>query len=178
MTPQPTRAAGEGGDGLTEDERAAMLRCERLGFRPLHRPRGEGHHTELSPTGDDVERGSALAYFLGKNYSDVSTHSGDRATAVREYGEFFYSKSTAIDEWTRICRALRTHGLKIVTADDDEIARLRARLAAVEGAVDAVLGVYDAAWRSAGGEPRGRMTDAMNALRAARHGPTEHKEKP
>lgn len=89
----------------------ALRRCAALGIPLEPYPLGsEGHHTDLLPTKEDMEIGSALAFFLGGLFVDVDQSlSADRP--LRE--SYFYRNMTSIDVWTRVARALRIHNLKI-----------------------------------------------------------------
>lgn len=86
---------------------------------PIMDPLGDGHHCDIPPTEEDMVLGNYLAYSLGTLYSDIAEDiCGDAEAVVRGYGYFFYYTSTPVDEWTRIARALRIHGLKIVNAPE------------------------------------------------------------
>ena len=50
---------------------------------------------------EDGQKSKALAHRMGSMFSDVSD-------------EYFSSEVTPVDEWTRVVRILRTHGLEIV----------------------------------------------------------------
>lgn len=63
------------------------------------------HHTDFEFTPDDLEYGQ-LAHFLGTLFADVDG----------EQSDYWYHKRTSLDEWSRVARALRRHGLKIVDA--------------------------------------------------------------
>ena len=80
----------------------ALEECLALGLNPAPFPLGDGHHTEVPFSEDDEKRGGALAYFLGTMYSDVD-----------EDADYWYSKRSSVDEWRRVARALRIHGLCI-----------------------------------------------------------------
>jgi hypothetical protein len=58
------------------------------------------HHTEFPLTEGDKAIGDALAYFLGTLFSDVDER-------------WFHYERTSINEWARVARALRVHGLMI-----------------------------------------------------------------
>ena len=88
--------------GLKDYQREAFAKCEALGLRPLVDPLHDDHHTDRPLTSADQEIGDALAYFLGTLFSDVDER-------------YFYHERTSVDEWSRIARALRIHGLKICT---------------------------------------------------------------
>jgi hypothetical protein len=82
-----------------------LAKCAALGLHPKPCPLGDGHHTEVPFSADDEKIGDALAYFLGTMYSDVD-----------DDDDYWYRKRTSVDEWRRVARALRIHGLRI--ADD------------------------------------------------------------
>lgn len=84
---------------MTEQE--ALGRCARLGLHPIPNPCGEsGHHTEEEITPEDAAIADALAWFLGTMWdTDAGNH---------EVG-----KRTSTNEWERVARALRLHGLRI-----------------------------------------------------------------
>lgn len=81
--------------------------CDALNFHPHNDPLGDGHHTEVEYSLEDWKIGDALAYFMGTLYGDVDE-------------KYFYYKRTSVDEWARVARALRIHGLKIVDTEDRE----------------------------------------------------------
>ena len=81
----------------------ARGKCAALGLRPEQDPLGDGHHTEVSFSPEDEAIGDALAYFLGTLFADVNGKDS----------RYWYYERTAIDEWRRIARALRIHGLAI-----------------------------------------------------------------
>ena len=80
----------------------AMAKCKSLGVTPKWCPLGDGHHTDVDLSDDDKALGDALAYFLGTLFADQSGN--DR---------YWHSQRTSVDEWSRVARALRIHGLKI-----------------------------------------------------------------
>lgn len=79
---------------------AATAKCARFGLHPTNDPLGELHHTDLLFSEEDVQIGEALAWFLGTLFADIDEH-------------FFYHKLTSNNEWARVARALRVHGLAI-----------------------------------------------------------------
>jgi hypothetical protein len=81
--------------------------------KPLDCPLGECHHCDVPLTPEDVALGSHLAKSMGTLYGDVGELSRNKKAA---YGRFFYYISTPRNEWARVARALRIHGLAIVTA--------------------------------------------------------------
>jgi hypothetical protein len=85
----------------------ALAKCRRFGFDPIHAPMGDDHHTSAPLSEEDKEIGQAIAFFLGGLFIDVE---GDP--------DYFYRKMTSNDAWGRVARALRIHGLKIVSRDD------------------------------------------------------------
>jgi hypothetical protein len=84
----------------------ALERCAALGLHPKPFPLADYHHTDMPFSNDDEKIGDALAYFLGTMYSDVS-HDMD----------YWYHRRTSIDEWRRVARALRIHGLRIADSN-------------------------------------------------------------
>jgi hypothetical protein len=64
----------------------------------------DGHHTEDSFTTDDIAIGNTLAFHMGTLFADVEG----------ENSRYWYYERNSIDEWARVARALRIHGLKIV----------------------------------------------------------------
>lgn len=91
------------------DEPEAIAECAAFGLHPKIDPLGEDHHTDAKFSAEDKKIGSALAWFLGSMHVDCGG-------SEKELGEYFYRKSTPIDEWSRVVRALRIHGLKIADA--------------------------------------------------------------
>ena len=82
-------------------------RCfEMAGLRPLDYPLGDDHHTDVPMTDADKTLGDALAGVLGTMYNDV----------IGPDCGYFYTELSAVEEWSRVARALRIHGLKIVNA--------------------------------------------------------------
>ncbi len=93
--------------GIVEDcRREALYKCHELGLHPTPDPLGDSHHTDVPFTAADDAEGDALAYFLGTLFADVGG----------EGLRYWYYKKTSFDEWRRVARALRIHGLKIVDA--------------------------------------------------------------
>lgn len=89
--------------------RAAM---EKHGLHPADDPMGDDHHTDAPFTETDREFGE-LAFWLGGLFIDKES---GPATLIRD--SYWYKEMTSVDVWTRVARALRIHGLKIVDADD------------------------------------------------------------
>lgn len=83
-----------------------LARCAAIGLHPLYEPLGEDHHTDRPFTAQDREVGDALAHFLGTLFADVDG----------EGSRYWYHERTSVDEWSRVARALRIHGLKIADA--------------------------------------------------------------
>lgn len=85
----------------SDSELDPVGKAHKLGLHPLRSPLGDvEHHTDVPLTAEDIAIGGALAWFMGTMYSDV----GER---------YFYYERTSVDEWARVARALRIHGLKI-----------------------------------------------------------------
>lgn len=82
----------------------ALSKCEELGLHPIPEPTGEMHHTEFPFTDEDKRIGDALSYFLGTLFADHQA----------ENDRYWHYEKTSIDEWSRVARALRYHGLMIV----------------------------------------------------------------
>lgn len=91
-----------------EYDAEARARCDALGVRPLAWPLGDGHHCDVPFSEEDKRVGQALAYFLGTLFSDVDG----------EGSPYWYYQRTSRDEWSRVARALRIHGLKISNVND------------------------------------------------------------
>lgn len=93
--------------GRTRDDDPYLLaardKCAIWGLHPKHEPHGDGHHTDFPPTAEDRAIGDALAWFLGSLFADVDG----------EFSPYWYHQKTSADEWTRVARALRVHGLTI-----------------------------------------------------------------
>jgi hypothetical protein len=83
----------------------AIKDCIDIGLKPLPNPLRDGHHCDIELTDHDKKVGSALAYFMGTMYSDVGPCGCNDC--------YFYSKITSVEEWARVARALRVHGLRI-----------------------------------------------------------------
>ena len=77
--------------------------CAALGLHPICDPLGDGNHTDVPFSPDDARIGAALAYFLGTLFADVDA----------ERSDYWYRVRTSRDEWSRVARALRIHGLAI-----------------------------------------------------------------
>lgn len=85
----------------------AMAKCATLGLRPRHRPMGDDHHTDAPFSDDDKQIGDALAYFLGTLFADIDGKDS----------RYWYYERTSADEWSRVARALRIHGLAIANCE-------------------------------------------------------------
>ena len=79
----------------------ATEKCDALGFHPLSNPMGDSHHTDAPFSIEDRNAGDALSYFLGGLFVDL------------EGGEKVGGDLSSLEEWTRVARALRIHGLQI-----------------------------------------------------------------
>lgn len=88
---------------MNDPDRKAMEKCRALGLSPLRDPMGDDHHTDAFFSAEDKAVGDALAYFLGTLFADVDG----------EHSRYWYHVRTSIDEWSRVARALRIHGLAI-----------------------------------------------------------------
>ena len=77
--------------------------CRDYQLFPEQYPCNDGHHTDAEMICEDVDLGNLLGYFLGGLFVDVE----DDPTYIE-------SKMTSTDAWSRVARALRIHGLKIV----------------------------------------------------------------
>jgi hypothetical protein len=80
---------------------AAFRKCAAFNLHPVHDPLGDSHHTDVPFTADDEAIGDALAWFLGTLFADVDSF------------RYWYTQRTSVDEWRRVARALRIHGLTI-----------------------------------------------------------------
>lgn len=98
--------------------RAAMEKCAGLGLHPAHDPMGDDHHTDAPFTTEDERIGDALAWFLGTLFADVDSFT------------YWYKKRTSVDEWKRVARALRVHGLMISDRDGGASGRF------IEGSIE------------------------------------------
>ncbi len=84
---------------LDEQDIAMLEKCAMYGFHPSVRLfMSHDHHTDMPIEKEDMDKADALAYFLGSNLVDVEDT----------------GKLSSVDEWSRIFRALRLTGLKIV----------------------------------------------------------------
>jgi hypothetical protein len=88
---------------LNAYEAAALEKCRSLGLRPL--PNAD-HHTDAQFLESDRQIGEALAYFLGTLFADVDGKNS----------RYWYHERTSVDEWMRVARALRMHGLTITNS--------------------------------------------------------------
>lgn len=80
-------------------------RCDPFGLHPLIYPLGDDHHTESPLTAQDIRLGHALAYVMGTLFTD-----NEKALQESRYS---FDEITSAQEWARVARALRTHGLRI-----------------------------------------------------------------
>lgn len=94
---------------LNVDE--AMAQCDSLGLHPLYDPMGDEHHTDAPFSDEDKKLGDALAYFLGTLFADVQG----------EHSRYWYYDRTSVDEWSRVARALRIHGLRFADRHMDSV---------------------------------------------------------
>lgn len=76
---------------------------------------GDDHHTDAPFTQADREIGE-LAYWLGGLLIDQEVN--DMNTPIRD--TYWHNTMTSLDQWMRVARALRIHGLKIVNARGEE----------------------------------------------------------
>jgi hypothetical protein len=90
-----------------ELQKAQMAKMERLGLHPFRYPMGDVHHTDV-PFSDSDEEYGEVAWYLGGLFIDKEFTSPC----------YFHYEMTSKDVWTRVARALRIHGLKIVDAND------------------------------------------------------------
>jgi hypothetical protein len=74
-------------------------------LRPKESPLGDGHHTDEPFSAEDDKLGNFLAWHLGCLFSDENCPNSG----------WFYHTMTSVEEWRRVSRALRIHGLKIAT---------------------------------------------------------------
>lgn len=87
-------------------------KLEALGLRLVAEPFGkDGHHSDVPFTPEDNTTGDALAYYMGTLFADVQG----------ENSPYWYHVRTSCDEWRRVARALRVHGLKIANAEKSEV---------------------------------------------------------
>lgn len=74
---------------------------------PIDKPNGDQHHTEIPFTAEDKKQGDGMAWAMGTVFRD----------AYGDYQDCLGCPNcgiSSVDQWTRISRALRFHGLKIV----------------------------------------------------------------
>lgn len=100
-------------DTYIRPEIAAL--ADKLHIHPRLHPLGDGHHTDEPLTPSDLELGNLLAYFMGT--LQELCFAGGSEEEERERVWDFYMKSTSWSEWARIARALRIHGLTIVSSE-------------------------------------------------------------
>ena len=89
-----------------------MDSCRYLHFTPAHEPTGDTHHTEIPLTGQDRAVADRLAHSMGTLQDDF--HDAD------SLWQWWYRERTSVDEWARVARALRIHGLMIVNREGKE----------------------------------------------------------
>jgi hypothetical protein len=94
---------------------ASKAAVEKHGLHPIAEPLGDSHHTDAPFTKEDEEI-AELAFWLGGLFIDKETSTG-AASEMRYSESYFYKEKTSIDEWKRVARALRLHGLKIVDVE-------------------------------------------------------------
>jgi hypothetical protein len=78
---------------VIRNEEDAANACAAFGFHPGVLP-GDTHHSDEKLTDEDRAMGDAIAWFLGTTWIDCNV-------------------MAPVEEWSRIARALRMHGLKI-----------------------------------------------------------------
>ncbi len=85
---------------ITDTDREVWKRLEAFDLRerPLHDPLGDEHHTEMPFTEADKTLADDLAWFMGTMGWEES----------------------AVDQWRRVVRALRCHGLKLANDLDSD----------------------------------------------------------
>jgi hypothetical protein len=88
---------------ISEYVKDARKKCEEFSLHPKHEPLGDGHHTDVPFTEEDERLGQAIAWFLGGLFIDVGGKDS----------RYWYYEMTSQDQWRRVARALRVHGLKI-----------------------------------------------------------------
>jgi hypothetical protein len=81
---------------ISDEDREAWKRLEAFGLRkrPLHDPLGDSHHSDELFTDEDNRLADDLAWFMGTMGWPESS----------------------VDQWRRVVRALRIHGLKLANA--------------------------------------------------------------
>jgi hypothetical protein len=115
---QKMPAWGVPGETATVEVTSEMVAA----LSPKKAPMGADHHTDAPLTDEDVRIGGLLAYDLGTLFADVEGKNS----------RYWYHERTSIDEWSRVARALRIHGLMVVNANiplvsDGELAAVRER---------------------------------------------------
>lgn len=76
---------------------------------PIHRE--DMHHCDESFSADDQLLGQRLAFYMGTMLNDIGPHTKENVW------DWFYRRRTSREEWTRVARALRWHGLRIVSSE-------------------------------------------------------------
>lgn len=89
-------------DYVNLEKPAVDALLEAKGIRPLDCPNGDEHHTERPFTEEDNDLGH-IAHYLGTLSNDEN---GDN---------FAFGELSSWDQWRRVARALRIHGLRIAT---------------------------------------------------------------
>jgi hypothetical protein len=82
---------------ITDADLKVWKRLERFGLkqRPLHDPLGDNHHTDMPFLPEDIALADDLAWFMGT------------------IGWLPRSEESSVEQWRRVVRALRHHGLKL-----------------------------------------------------------------
>ncbi len=92
---------------MSDIEKEARAAFAKHGLNP-HEPTDD-HHTEAEITEEDREFGE-IAFCLGGLFIDKQDI--DPATPLKD--TYWWKEMSSLDQWTRVARALRIHGLKIV----------------------------------------------------------------
>ena len=116
----------------SEDQRRPVSDDEALTLHPLDHPMGDGHHTDAPYTDIDRAIGDHLAFYMGTLFSDVDG----------EHSRYWYHERTSVDEWSRVARALRIHGLRIVNA----VPSVEAPLPTEDELAEAIRQAWVTAW--------------------------------
>ena len=92
-------------DRISDNDISKWERLEKFGLhkRPLHSPLGDVHHCDVDLIPEDVELGELLAWFMG-------TLSNGRPRHPQCY---CHNSLTSVEEWSRVVRAIRIHGMKL-----------------------------------------------------------------
>ena len=81
----------------TSDDAAVAAECEVLGLHPKRDPMGEDHHTDAEFALADFRLGNVLSWVMGSLFADERWQVG----------------ASSAEQWARVARALRVHGLTI-----------------------------------------------------------------